>query len=176
MSVVAQSYESVGKISSVTLPLDDGPIVLDHGRVYLIPHERMDRALDIITNLVSMDEEMMIISRMHPDQVRERWPRGNIRTHWLSQRSGANNISPEQPTVVKRTLGSFMVEKHHAVAILDGLEYLSTFTDFNKLNVMFEELNDIVMETRSILLVPLDPRSFDPRSLARLKRFAELVL
>lgn len=176
MSVVAQSYESMGKISSVTLPLTNGPIVLDYGRIYLIPHERFDRALEIITKLVSMDEEIMCISRMHPAQVRERWPLGKIRAHWLSQRPGEGNISPDQPNLVERTIESFMMEKHQAVAILDGLEYLSGFTDFHKLNVMFEELNDVVMERRSILLVPLDPRLLDPRSLARLGRFAELVL
>ena len=176
MSVVAQSYQPIGKISSVTLPLMDGSIVLDYGRIYLIPHERMERALEIITKLVSIEEEIMCISRMHPAQVRERWPLGEIRAHWLSQRPGDGNISPEQPNVVKRTLESFMMQKHHAVAILDGLEYLSIFTDFHALNVMFEELNDVVMERQSILLVPLDPRLLEPRSLARLRRFAELLL
>jgi hypothetical protein len=176
LSVAAQSYEAMGRISSVTLPLMDGPIVLDYGRIYLIPHERMDRALEIITKLVNMNEEIMCISRMHPAQVIERWPLGKINAHWLSQRPGDGNISPDHPMVVKRTLESFMMQKHQAVAILDGLEYLSIFTDFHRLNVMFEELNDVVMERRSILLVPLDPRLFEPRSLARLRRFAELLL
>ncbi|MBM4237826.1 MAG: DUF835 domain-containing protein, partial [Euryarchaeota archaeon] len=58
---------------------------------------------------------------------------------------------------------------------IDGIEYLSLFNDFSRLQMFVEQINDIVMESRAILLIAVDPRLFDPRSLARLQRFAEVV-
>jgi len=174
--LVADAYlRKATKISNVTLPLENGFVTLDYGMTYIVSNEKMDMAMDIITKLNDMGEEMICVSRMHPDHVLDRWPLGNIKTYWLTQRSGPGNVSPDQPSAVKGIIESFLRGKHGAIAILDGFEHLSVYNDFRVLNVMFEELNDVVMETRSILLVPIDPRSLDEMSMARLRRFAEIV-
>jgi archaellum biogenesis ATPase FlaH len=72
-------------------------------------------------------------------------------------------------------IDEFFTGKENAVAILDGIEYLSIHNDFRKLNIFFEELNDLVMSHQAILLIPVDPRVFDRCSLARLRRFAEVI-
>lgn len=169
-------WKNSSRISNVTVPLEKGNLTLDYGMTYIIPNEKMDIAMEIITKLATMKEEMICVSRMHPAQVLDRWPVGNITTYWLTQRPGSGNVSPDQPSAVKGIIESFMRSKRGAVAILDGFEHLSVYNDFHVLNIMFEELNDVVMETRSILLVPLDPRSLDERSVAKLRRFAEIVL
>jgi len=97
-------------------------------------------------------------------------------TYWLSQREGEGNIPPERLDLVKQAISQYLARSYHGVAILDGLEYLNMHNDFKAINMMFEELNDQVMETRSMLLIPLDPRLLEPLHLARLRRFAELVL
>jgi hypothetical protein len=164
------------RISNITVPLEKGDLILDHGMTYIIPNKSPEIAMEIITKLATMKEEMICVSRMHPGQVLDRWPLGDITTYWLTQRPGPGNVSPDQPSAVEGVIESFMRSKRYAVAILDGFEHLSVYNDFHVLNVMFEELNDVVMETRSILLVPLDPRSLDEMSIAKLRRFAEIVL
>ena len=167
---------SSSRISNVTVPLEKGALTLDYGMTYIIPHESMEVAMEIITKLSTMGEDMIFVSRMHPCQVLDRWPFGNMKNYWLTQRAGPGNVSPDQPSAVKGVIESFLRSKNGAVAVLDGFEHLSVYNDFRVLNVMFEELNDVVMETRSILLMPIDPRSLDERSVARLRRFAEIVL
>ncbi|QLH74145.1 MAG: DUF835 domain-containing protein [Methanomassiliicoccales archaeon] len=164
------------RIANVTLPLAKGNVTLDYGMTYIIPNESMEMSLEIISKLTLMTDDIICLSRMHPSHIAERWPSAKIRSYWLTQRAGEGNVSPDQPSAVKGVLESFMRKKGGAVAILDGFEHLSVYNNFHILNVMFEELNDVVMETRSILLVPLDPRSLDEMSLARLRRFAEIVL
>lgn len=151
-------------------------MVLDFGRVYLIPHERLDRAVEIISKLSKIQGDIVCVSRMHPGQVFERWPTARMTTYWLSQREGEGNIAPQRLDQVKQAIAQYLSRSYHGVAILDGLEYLAMHNDFKSINMMFEELNDQVMETRSMLLIPLDPRLLEPLHLARLRRFAELVL
>jgi archaellum biogenesis ATPase FlaH len=61
------------------------------------------------------------------------------------------------------------------VIMLDGIEYLCLFNDFNRVQMFVEHINDLVMASGAILLIPLDPQSLDQRSLARLRRYAEVV-
>lgn len=163
------------RFSSVTLAMTDGPIVLDYGRIYLIPHERLDRAIEIIGRISRIKDNIICMSRMHPGQVRERWPLAHMSCYWLSQRGGEANIDPRRLDQVGEAIAHHLRKDGNDIAILDGLEYLSIHNNFHDINLMFEELNDLVMETRSMLLVPLDPRLIEPRNLARLRRFAELV-
>jgi hypothetical protein len=158
------------------LTTTEGPLILDYGRIYLIQHERMDRAVEIISRLARIQQDIVCVSRMHPGQVIERWPMAHMTTYWLSQRVGEGNIAPNHLDQVKNAISQHLSKGHNGVAILDGLEYLAIHNEFRAINLMFEELNDQVMETRSILLIPLDPRLLEPLHLARLRRFAELVL
>ncbi|OPY31759.1 MAG: hypothetical protein A4E32_01361 [Methanomassiliicoccales archaeon PtaU1.Bin124] len=175
MTAMAHDVDSL-KFPSVTLAMDEGPLVLDYGRIYLIEQERMDKAVEIISRLSRVQEDIVCVSRMHPGQVMERWPLAKMTSYWLSQREGPWNIPPERLDRVKEAIADHLLKGINGVAILDGLEYLGIHNDFREINLMFEELNDLVMETRSILLIPLDPRLLEPLHLARLRRFAELVL
>jgi len=41
--------------------------------------------------------------------------------------------------------------------------------------VFYEELNDIVMDTRTVLFIPIDERLIEHSDVARLKRYAEMM-
>jgi len=55
------------------------------------------------------------------------------------------------------------------------VEYLTLFNDPTKVQMFLEQVNDGIMASRALMLVPLDPLSMDPRYVARLRRFAEIV-
>jgi hypothetical protein len=38
-----------------------------------------------------------------------------------------------------------------------------------------EQANDLIMASKAIMLIPIDPVSLDPRSMAKLRRYAEVV-
>jgi len=52
---------------------------------------------------------------------------------------------------------------------------LTLFNDPTKVQMFLEQVNDGIMASRALMLVPLDPLSMDPRYVARLRRFAEIV-
>jgi hypothetical protein len=164
-----------GKYFSIDIHSDYGLFTLDHGRIYMIINERLDKTLSLINGMATAGKEIICVSRMHPDLLRERYPLQNIKAVWLSQTGTGPRIGPEELDHIIVTISDFFAQSKNAVAVLDGLEYISLFTDFRSLNIFLEDLNDLVMASRSILLIPIDPRLFDPCQLARLRRFAEIL-
>ena len=164
-----------GKYYSIDVRSDYGLFTLDHGRIYMVISERLDKTLSLIRELASSGKELMCVSRMHPDLLRERYPLQEMECVWLSETGNSPRISPEHVAEIEEKVSDFVFARKNSVVVLDGLEYISLFTDFRTVNIFFEELNDLVMASRSILLIPIDPRLLDPCQLARLRRFAEIL-
>jgi Protein of unknown function (DUF835) len=166
--------DTVG-INSLNVNMGEDSILFDYGRVYLICEKRMDKTLRALQDFIYSGSSTMCISRMHPEHLHERMPDKSIESIWLSERNGANNISPDQLNRIINRIGGFLMGKKNAVILLDGIEYLCLFNDFNKVQMFVEQINDLVMASGAILLIPLDPQSLDPLSLARIRRYAEVV-
>lgn len=163
------------KYPSVNVNLGQENLVLDYGRVYFIEDQRLEKVPQIVQDMAGLGGRVLCVSRIHPDIISERMPDTNLDTIWLSERVGSNNISPDHLSKLRTRMVGFMQQHPHAVAMLDGLEYLSLFNDFSKLQIFVEQMNDAAMESQAILLIPIDPRLFDQMSLAKLRRFAEVV-
>ncbi len=162
-------------IHSLNINTGEDSFLFDYGRVYLICEKRLDKTMRVLQDFIYSGSTTMCVSRMHPDILYERLPDKKVESIWLSERNGANNISPDQLNRVINRIGSFLMGKKNAVIMLDGIEYLCLFNDFNRVQMFVEQINDLVMASGAILLIPLDPLSLDQRSLARLRRYAEVV-
>jgi hypothetical protein len=163
------------RVESINVSVNDELYDFDLGRIYLILNPRSDRAFTIARDFVSTGHKMLCVSRYHPQIVQGMWVTEDFKSIWLSERHGESNIPAHQLSRLKGKIASFLDGGVNGVVMLDGIEYLSLFNDFSKLLRFIEELNDLVMELHAILLISVDPRSFDQRSLARLRRFAEVV-
>jgi archaellum biogenesis ATPase FlaH len=49
------------------------------------------------------------------------------------------------------------------------------YNDMKRVLAMIERINDIVMASQAVLVMPVDPMSLDPRTLAYLRRSAEVI-
>lgn len=149
-------------------------LVLDKGRTYFQP-KGMSCTLRHTADLVSTGFKAMVASRYHPRIIAEHPDLGQVRSIWISERVSETSIDPQNFEGLMVEMSDFLNESGDKVIVLDGIEHLSLFTNNRELQIFIEELNDIVMESRAILLIPLDPRTFDPRTLARLWRFSEIL-
>ncbi len=168
--------EDWSKPYSVSVNLGKELISLDYGRVYYVNDGRLEKVKKALDDLVDSRSNILCVSRLHPDIINQMWNGGVAEAVWLSERIGQNNVSPEQLSRLRQRITSFLSSKKDPIVVLDGLEYISLFNDISKLQIFVEQLNDAIMEWRAILLIPIDPRLFDQRTLARLQRFAEVVL
>ncbi len=168
------SQHHVSGIGSLHATVDGSAVPFDFGRMYLICREPVDEAFDIAKDL-GEDKNVLLLSRYHPDLLERLWPDENFQSVWLCERNGKSNIHPSQLSKISNNVASYMEKHESPIVVLDGVEYLSAFNDFNRLQMFIETLNEMAMESHAILLIPLDSRSFDRRSIARLRRFAEVV-
>jgi hypothetical protein len=148
---------------------------IDFGRIYLLKDERLEKTLSITRSVADTGKDVLCISRYHPTIMYARLPLRSMQFVWLGERAGEDRISPDNLTKLKHRIAVFAKEHKNGVVVIDGLEYLALFNDFHRLNVFYEELNDIIMETRSVLFIPIDERLIEPSDIARLKRYAEIL-
>jgi len=149
--------------------------VIDFGRIYLLRDERLEKTLSVTKSLADSGKDVLCISRYHPSIMSGRLPLNNMQSIWLGERTGDDRVSPDNLGKLKHCIAVFAREHKNGVVVIDGLEYLALFNDFRRLNVFYEELNDIIMYTRAVLLMPIDERLIEASDMARLKRFAEIV-
>lgn len=135
----------------------------------------MERTLRILQEFYYSGSKTLCVTRLHPDLLQERMPGITVESTWLSERCGANSIPPNQLHRISQRIGGFLLGKKNALVLLEGIEYLTLFNEFLKVQMFLEQVNDQIMSSRAIMLVPLDPESMDVRSIARLRRFAEVV-
>lgn len=164
-----------GNAPHLDIGLEGDNLTFDYGRCYLVCEKRLDKAAKIIQDFFYTGSCTLCITRMHPNVLNEKIPDTCHTSKWLSEQSGPNNIGPTQLGKIIECIREFLYGKKGAVILLDGIEYLALFNSFEKIQMFYEEVYDQVMSSGAILVIPLDPQSLDPRSLARLRRYSEIV-
>jgi len=162
-------------MTSLNVDFGGDAVLFDYGRCYIVCEKRLEKTLRIIQDFTFSGSTTLCISRMHPELLQERLAGGCQEALWLSERNGANNIAPDQLGRIINRVDGYLVGKKNAVVLLDGIEYLCLFNGFDRVQMFVEQLNDLVMASKAILIIPLDPLSLDQRSLARLRRHSEIV-
>lgn len=153
---------------------------LRKGKGYIVEDPQSIFSFDILVNLLSTSEDGerlsgFIVSRQHPDLLRERFGLENTPIIWLATQAGESIIDPTSLGLLSHAVMGFLSKMKNGVVLLDGIEYLVTNNDFKKVIRMLEQINDFVMQYHGYLLVPIDPRAFEERELAILQRNFELI-
>ncbi len=115
------------------------------------------------------------VSRQHPDFIRQKYGLENTPIYWLATRTGQEVIAPTNLGILTHTLVGFIDENPCAVILLDGIEYLVSNNDFIKVLRVIDQVNDHIAQSKSIMIIPVDPRAFDQKELALLERNMERI-
>jgi two-component system cell cycle response regulator len=149
------------------------------GKCYVVEETPPAVSFDAFSNLISTADENgskvvgLLVTRQHPDMVRQKYGLKNTPVYWLATRAGEGVISPTNLGILTQTMVKFVQENESGVVLLDGLEYLVSNNDFNKVLRAIDQVNDHISQSGSRLILPVDPRAFEPRELALLERNME---
>lgn len=144
------------------------------GRTYVVEEPKPDKSFQLFTALVSYGLRGLLITRMHPDIVREKYGKFD-EVKWLTKSDEADALTPTNLVVLAHTIEGFLKEAGSAVALLDGLEYLMLHRDFQTVLKLIEDVNDIVMTQKCILVLPVNPGILSKKELELLKRNTEFI-
>lgn len=117
----------------------------------------------------------MVVTRQFPNDVREEHFLQTTPILWLSTVSGKDNMDPAKLNLLTDYLVNFMDRSHNGVVLVDGLEYLVTSNDFNRVLKAIDRWTECAMTSDCRLILSLDPRTFEKKELALLEKNKEVV-
>lgn len=117
----------------------------------------------------------IIVTRQFPNDVRTEHFIQTTPIVWLSTVAGKDNMDPAKLSLLTDYLVNFMERSHNSVVLVDGIEYLVTSNDFQKVLRSVDRWNETAMTSNSRLILSLDPRVFESKELALLEKNKEIV-
>lgn len=115
-------------------------------------------------------KEGMVISRVFPDRLCQRYGLENNTFLWLSYEKTRNSIDPSDLEKLEYLVQDFISTHEGAVVLLDGVEYLILQNSFESVLKFLQSLNDRIILRRAALIIPLDPTSVEKKELSLLER------
>jgi len=149
------------------------------GRSYVVEESPPDISFDAFVNILSSAGEGaaqtvgMAVSRQHPDLIRQKYGLEKTPIYWLATRAGPDVLSPTNLGILTHTLIQFVEGNLTGIILLDGIEYLTSNNDFNKVLRVIDQVNDRISQSKAIMIIPVDPRAFDRKEPALLERNME---
>lgn len=117
----------------------------------------------------------LVVTRRHPNEVRMEYLIQTTPVIWLTSIPGKDNMDPSKLGLLTDIIIDFLEKSVNGVVLVEGLEYLVTSNDFQKVLRAIDRWSEVVMARSSRLVMSLDPRAFDPKELALIERNREIV-
>lgn len=136
-------------------------------RVSLLVEGYPRYGFQILSRLLEGGMKGLCVTRLHPDYVVQKHSLKNVKCYWLSRCKGKEVISPRSLGQLVRILKNGTREKH-ALAFLDGLEYLLLWNDIGKVMSALKEVDSALSENKGSMLVCIDPLTLEQMDLDRL--------
>ncbi len=143
---------------------------LEEGRTYLTKEKKPDRAVAYFRKAIEAGYRALYVTRQHPNHVLRAHAGKEVRVVWLSTTLGRDYVDPHNLNSLTNLVTNFVSDVPRSVILLDGLEYLMINNDFPRILHFLEYVNEQVAMKRSILILSVDDRAFEPKELALIER------
>jgi hypothetical protein len=169
--LVAPRQEDHSQLRAPTAPRTQ----LRSGQGYLFEAKRSDQAYEVLIDALREGKEGLVISREHPDIVRQKYSLAKTPIIWLTSHPGNERVDPTNLSILQHTVNEFLKRSRSPIILLDGVEYLILNNKMEKVLQVVLTLKDEVAISDGILLMPVDPETFETRALALLERDFEII-
>ena len=149
-------------------------ITLDQN-LLLLEEERPAGSYQLLLNMLAQGRIGLIITRSHPDMVREEYKLERTPVLWLAKQPGPGRIDPSNLMIMKQIIIEYLHQGEKAAVVLDGLEYLMHNNPPERVMVMLNDVCDAMVASGSTMVLSVDPKTMEPRYLALLEREFKLV-
>jgi hypothetical protein len=146
------------------------PIKLEKGLSYAVEEKGTGTSFRIFASELNAGRKGLIISRRHPEQIREEYGLRNTPMIWLAHRPIKEAVSPSNLALLERTVMRFMSDGGNTVVMVDGLDKIILETSSEKAMRFLFNLTDEALVRGSRLILSFDPEGLSARDLALLMR------
>ncbi len=145
--------------------------ILIPGTSYAIKEERPNIIMELFSELIHCGLDGLCISRYPPEGLQESYNIPLERTIWLTQRKNEakyNFMDPTNFTRLSNMISKFLDMAEDPVVLIEGLSYLISQNSYEAVLRFIQSLRDEVVMKRALLLIAIDPLSFNMVELHRL--------
>ncbi len=150
---------------------------------YLIMEDKAEKSFSLFLNAVRSGCRGIYISRINPGQIKKEYSSevdfqllsDFMSIYWLTDSvTDERSISPE-PDQLFAFITDFIADNESSVILLDGLEYLISHANFERILRFVQGINDAVGVHNSRLIIPINPHALSEKEMALLGRDMNIV-
>ncbi len=144
-----------------------GDFSLKPGNVYYINEKNARLTYHIMEQLLERGMPALCITRVNPERfdLASRYPTATF--YWLTSLRKKNSLNPSDLSKIQATVTEFLRNNDRSVIVIDGVEtMIMNTTSFVKVLTLLIKIRDMISETHSILLVPIDLDTLSPQEKA----------
>jgi hypothetical protein len=143
---------------------------------YLVMGKRLQYAYDMLLTEIETGRKGIIVTRKDPESLRKDYNMRGTPIILLSTSPGNNVIPPANLGILTDTITRVMEREPEAVVLIDGIESLVTYNDFQKVLKMIGHLKDEAIVNRASLIVVVDDGKLSDKEKISMAKGAEPVL
>ena len=187
LSVMAKSkmavlYRDVEAMSARLVEEDGMPISVAPSKAaiggrgaYLVREPRADRIFELFASLLKAGARGLCITRIHPDDLRSRYPVGDAGFAWLSKSSGKKMtgmavVEPSALVEIASAISDFAADGGNAAVLLEGLEYLIAQNGFASVQRFLQKVDEKIVLNDSYFLISANPAAMKEQEYKLLAR------
>jgi hypothetical protein len=169
VSTTTWSYISIEKIKYTTSVKKKSGVLLTPGGSYIIEDTNPDSGFKKVKESIAKGSHAMCIVRNNPKNIMSKYGLKEVKTHWLTEVEGEGNLHPTDLEELSYCINNFLDNTKNGIVLIEGLEYLANYNSFTKVLHLFQVIKDNVSLKKGILVLPINPKTFEPESLKLLE-------
>lgn len=148
---------------------------LIEGAIYLVKERKPVISYKLFEKSLADGLPGLCVTRQYPERLKDKYNLQNARLIWLSHTPGKDSHNPTNIGTLATLITSFIERYKKSVTLLDGVEYLVINNGFQQVLKLTELVNEQVMQSDSIVLIPISESAFSEKELALLERNVETI-
>ena len=152
-----------------TLPL------LKDSSSYLVKESTPEEAYRLFLIAQRAGKKGMVITRLFPAKVRERFGLSDLPIVWLSNVGKEDSVRPKDLEKLSLSAEQFLV-REKGVILLDAVEYLVTNNNFLTVLRLVQAVRDQAAVNNGVLLLSVNPSTLDAHQMTLLEREVDRVV
>jgi hypothetical protein len=174
MNLDAIAMGAIGKYG-----LSKNEFLLHVGDSYIIKESIPIKSIEIFSEFVSKDFMGLGIFKTNPEKVIRKYalPKKGIKYYWLTDISESKqNVLPPKLehilSAIEDFLGNESFKNKNKIILLDGVEYLITYSgdNFDSVLGFLRQVTDLISEANALIMIPLNPKIIDEERIGLLMR------
>ena len=146
------------------------------GNVYLVEERRPKACFELLDQALSSGYSGLVVTRDFPKKILSEKELTGCKILWLTNLPGEGRINPTAIGILMGHIRNFIENQSRTAVVLDGFEYLASLNTYDRMLQFMHQLRDFVVTNDSMMFVPVDPRTMNPRELAMLERSMEPIV